>query len=279
MIKKLSGLLFSILIALSFTVSVFAEEPKDADPDKEGFQYIHDPMDYPSAAEDIVVNPDAIYGYSPNPESKRLGKFADEIDWSDPDAVAKVREERQEYHDSLKELYTMIDQMEQENCTTEEIARAVSKRRNEIRIESYKDDPEGLELMKQSNLETYGNENGPTIESLYEKYGSWEMIIQKALSPNAGMDACLGFYDQNYDQYVMLDQLAEKEEKAVLDTGVEPAPEYYTVVSGDSLWKLGRMYYDDGNKWQAIYELNRDQIREPSVIYPGMVLHMPAYGN
>ena len=62
-----------------------------------GFHYEHDPMENPKAAQDIVVNPDAIYGYSPNPDSKRLGQYAS-ADWTDPAVVAKGREEREEYH-------------------------------------------------------------------------------------------------------------------------------------------------------------------------------------
>ena len=73
-------------------------------------------------------------------------------------------------------------------------------RRNEIRLESYKDE-EKLELVKKSNLETYGNEFGPTADSLYEKYGSWQTVIEKACSTNSGMDACLGLYDEYYYTY------------------------------------------------------------------------------
>jgi len=52
-------------------------------------------------------------------------------------------------------------------------------------------------------LETYGNEEGPTADSLYAKYGSWQTVIEKALSSNAGMDACLGLYDEYYEIHEM----------------------------------------------------------------------------
>lgn len=171
------------------------------------YQYEHDPMDNPKAAQDIVVNPDAVYGYSPNPDSTRLGEYADAIDWTDPDQVAKARAEREEYHAKNKELYDMIDTMTAEGKSAEEIARAVSQRRNELRLEAYADDPEGLEKVKKSNLETYGNEDGPTIDWLYEKYGSWQTIIEKSLSSNPGMDACLGLYDIMYHTYDIADHI------------------------------------------------------------------------
>lgn len=164
------------------------------------FHYQHDPMVNPKAAADIKEDPEAVYGYRPRSDSKRLGVYAD-YDWTDPVLVASFREDREKYHESIKELYTMIDTMKAEGCSTEEIARAVSTRRNEIRLEQC-DTPEKLESTKQSNLQTYGNELGGTPEYFYEKYGSWETVIEKSLSTNAGADACLGLYDIYYDTYI-----------------------------------------------------------------------------
>lgn len=165
------------------------------------FAYEHDPRENPNAMKDIIENPDAIYGFSPSPESDRLKEYVDAIDWSNPEQVAEAKAQREEYHASMSELYQMIEDMLGEGKDVEEIARAVSQRRNELRLEAYKDDPEGLEIAKKSNLETYGNENGPTADSLYEKYGSWQTVLEKALGTNPGMDACLGLYDEYYDIY------------------------------------------------------------------------------
>ena len=165
------------------------------------FTYEHDPRENPAAMQDIVENPAAVYGFSPNPDSTRLGNYAEAIDWTDPAQVAEAREQRREYHDSMSELYRMIEDMLLEAKPVEEIARAVSQRRNELRLEAHADDPEGLELVKKSNLDTYGREEGPTADSLYEKYGSWQTVLEKALGTNAGMDACLGFYDEYYELY------------------------------------------------------------------------------
>lgn len=167
------------------------------------FKYTHDPRENPSAMEDIIENPDAVYGFSPNPESSRLGQYAD-YDWTDPEVVEKGRQDRMAYHESIDELYTLLHEMRDAGASIEEMARAVSAERNRIRLESYHDDPEGLEKVKNSNLETYGNENGPTPEYLYEKYGSWETVIQKAFGTNAGMDACVGLYDDYYTLYIEL---------------------------------------------------------------------------
>ena len=85
-----------------------------------------------------------------------------------------------------------------------EMARAVSVERDRLRLASYQDDPEGLANVMESNLKTYGHEDGPTPDELYEKYGSWITVLQKAFSPNMGMDACCGLYDEYYWLYIEL---------------------------------------------------------------------------
>lgn len=161
---------------------------------KSGFAYKNNPMDNPKAARDIVENPDAVYGYSPNPESTRIGEFASKIDWTDPDQVAIARQTRQAYHEAneakLQALYN-------QGYTTEEIAARMVEERNMSRINSYikNGDLKGLEIMKKSNLKTYGNELGMTLVQALEKYGSYEEIINATIRSNPGMDACTGLYD------------------------------------------------------------------------------------
>ena len=163
------------------------------------FRYMHNPAENPKVLKDAIVNPDAVYGFSPSPNSTRLKDFVNALDWTDPSEVAEAKKTREEYHKQSQELYRLIEKLLSEGKDVETIARAVSNRRNELRLESYKNDPQGLAMIKKSNLDTYGNENGPTADSLYNKYGSWQTVIEKALSLNAGMDACLGLYDEYYD--------------------------------------------------------------------------------
>ena len=101
-------------------------------------------------------------------------------------------------------MLDLLHRMREEGASIEEMARAVSKERNRLRIESYKDDPAALEKMKESNLKTYGHEEGPTPDELFQKYGSWITVLQKAFSANMGMDACCGLYDDYYRLYIEL---------------------------------------------------------------------------
>ncbi|MEP7347073.1 MAG: LysM peptidoglycan-binding domain-containing protein [Gemmatimonadaceae bacterium] len=49
----------------------------------------------------------------------------------------------------------------------------------------------------------------------------------------------------------------------------------YTVKAGDSLSKIARQVYGDGNKWKAIWEANKDSVKNPDLIHPGQVLKIP----
>jgi nucleoid-associated protein YgaU len=49
--------------------------------------------------------------------------------------------------------------------------------------------------------------------------------------------------------------------------------EEYTVVSGDSLSKIGQKY---GVEWKDIYEANRDLVKDPDLIQPGWKLKIPS---
>lgn len=49
----------------------------------------------------------------------------------------------------------------------------------------------------------------------------------------------------------------------------------YTVKKGDSLSKIARQVLGDGNRWREIYDINRDKINDPNLIYPGQSLKLP----
>ena len=48
-----------------------------------------------------------------------------------------------------------------------------------------------------------------------------------------------------------------------------------TVQAGDSLSKIAKRELGDASKWHAIYEANKDRIKNPDLIYPGDVLTLP----
>ena len=86
------------------------------------FAYENDPAENPAAMADAAVNPDAVFGFSPSPASTRLKDYADALDWTDPEAVSQARETRRAYHESMTELYRMIEDMLAEAGLTAEQA-------------------------------------------------------------------------------------------------------------------------------------------------------------
>jgi nucleoid-associated protein YgaU len=46
------------------------------------------------------------------------------------------------------------------------------------------------------------------------------------------------------------------------------------VQPGNSLWRLARSSYGKGNHYTIIFEANKDQIKDPNLIYPGQVFKL-----
>ena len=64
---------------------------------------------------------------------------------------------------------------------------------------------------------------------------------------------------------------------------VTPAPEpvkqkmlgVHTVVPKDTLWHISDKWYKDPVLWPSIYEINKDQIKDPDLIYTGQKFDIP----
>jgi nucleoid-associated protein YgaU len=50
------------------------------------------------------------------------------------------------------------------------------------------------------------------------------------------------------------------------------APDRYVVVPGDTLWSIAQRYADSPWRWPELWGLNKDEIRNPHLIYPGYVI-------
>src|SRR6185503_2989416 len=50
------------------------------------------------------------------------------------------------------------------------------------------------------------------------------------------------------------------------------APDRYVVVRGDTLWSIAQRYTDSPWRWSELWEMNKDEIKNPHRLYPGNVI-------
>jgi nucleoid-associated protein YgaU len=101
--------------------------------------------------------------------------------------------------------------------------------------------------------------------------GRWELVAGSALPP--------GRYDLQIDQ---LDEegrvtavVALPFERATPEALAEIGPRSVVVQPGNSLWRIARRLYGSGWQYTVIYSANREQIRDPNLIYPGQIFDLP----
>lgn len=95
-------------------------------------------------------------------------------------------------------------------------------------------------------------------------------INEKLTQENAKLRFEMEQKDQSLsDEIANLNKLTAKE--------VKKAFSLYTVKKGDFLIKIAEKkdIYGEGGAWKALYQANRDKIKDPNLIYPGQELKVP----
>ncbi len=77
------------------------------------------------------------------------------------------------------------------------------------------------------------------------------------------------------EKAVLLAGNVESVEKVIDHLMIEVQPVFYTIQKGDSLSKIAQAQYGDPMKWNALFEANREVIKDPDLIYPGQQIRIP----
>ncbi|PWC48737.1 peptidoglycan-binding protein [Azospirillum sp. TSA6c] len=99
--------------------------------------------------------------------------------------------------------------------------------------------------------------------------GNWRLTPEKLIDP--------GLYTLRADQVTLSGKVVSRAELPVQVSAMPVATDGRNVVvqPGNSLWRLARRTYGDGMLYTTIYTANREQIRDPDMIYPGQIFALP----
>jgi nucleoid-associated protein YgaU len=107
-----------------------------------------------------------------------------------------------------------------------------------------------------------------------DENGNWALTIGEPIEP--------GNYTLRADQLNNAGTVTARVEipfeRARPDQILEPGSRY-VVQPGNSLWRIARSTYGEGLKYWVIYHQNRNQIRDPDLIYPGQIFALPNEEN
>ena len=113
-------------------------------------------------------------------------------------------------------------------------------------------------------------DNAAAGDAVADALGRW------ALTPQGIVAA--GVHKLRVDQLTAAGKVAARVELPFQRTAVpamELASGRVVVQPGQNLWRLARRAYGTGVRYTVIYLANRDQIRDPRLIYPGQAFAMP----
>ena len=99
--------------------------------------------------------------------------------------------------------------------------------------------------------------------------GRWQVRPEKPVEP--------GLHTLRVDQVEPPDAkvVARVETPFSRAAFAEAAPGTIVVQPGNSLWRIARRTYGQGVRYSLIFEANKNQIRDPDLIYPGQVFALP----
>ena len=127
------------------------------------------------------------------------------------------------------------------------------------------------EDIKEDIIEALGN----SVENLQVEFNDGTVTLRGTVDSQATHEKAVLLAGNVKSVENVNDQLTINPPEPDAPAEVAAEPVFYTIQSGDSLWKLASAHYGDGNKWQALFEANREVIKDPDKIYPGQQIRVP----
>lgn len=128
--------------------------------------------------------------------------------------------------------------------------------------------------------ESFDTAMSSTMEQLELLKQKWQEVID--VMTQASNDSVGVINKENTDYTKAEKQEPKQEESSKPDSNSSnDKPQYstYTVKSGDTLSGIAKTHLGSASKWQDIYNLNKDIISNPNLIYPGQKIKIPKYAN
>jgi nucleoid-associated protein YgaU len=113
-------------------------------------------------------------------------------------------------------------------------------------------------------------DNGAVGDAKADPQGHWAMSPPEDVQP--------GVHQLRLDQLTPQGQVADRVElpfKREVLAQTQIADGQVVVQPGQNLWRLARRAYGAGIRYTIIFLANRDQIRDPRLIYPGQIFATP----
>jgi nucleoid-associated protein YgaU len=114
-------------------------------------------------------------------------------------------------------------------------------------------------------------DNQPILRTRADADGAWQAQLD-------GIER--GVYRLRVDELDAAAQVTSRAEipfeRVMPELAREAAgPQALIVQPGNTLWDMSEQEYGDGRRFMRIFDANRDQIRDPDLIYPGQVFVLP----
>lgn len=148
---------------------------------------------------------------------------------------------------------------------SKERKKKLSKKKSELKVKDIIKENKSLKEQLAQNLEEF-QEAKLEIERLRKKLNSLKYFVVAS-----------GLLTEKQLKELEKGDWEETLEKLIKTKGLLNRTDFHEVKKGECLWIIARKEYGNPYKWLLLYHANKDQIYDPDLIYPGMILIVPRY--